>query len=75
MASLLELNFNDAKYGNYSDLYNIYYNIDKNIINKKLKSLTFNNVNKEMKPYIKNNYDNLKIIQKKQLKLINKLKN
>jgi hypothetical protein len=74
IASKLELNFNEAKYGNYSDFYNIYYNIDKDIINKKLESLTFNNINKEMKPYIKNNYDNLKIIQKKQLKLISKLK-
>ena len=64
LAHKLDLNFNDAKYGNYSDFYNIYYTIDKEIINKKLKKLTFNNINKEIKPFIKNNYDDLKIIQK-----------
>jgi len=57
LANKLDLNFNDAKYGNYSDFYNIYYNIDKEIINKKLKKLTFNNINKEIKSFIKNNYD------------------
>jgi hypothetical protein len=72
LALKLDLNFDEAKYTNYSEFYNIYYNIHKEIINKKIESLTFKNIDEELKPYMKDNYEKLKNVQNEQLKLIKK---
>jgi adenylate cyclase class 2 len=74
VAKLLELDFNKAEYGAYDKQFLDYYGILRENINQKINSLTFNNIDKELKPYIKINKDLLKKVKQTQLQLILKNK-
>ena len=53
-----------------------YYGIDKNTINNTISSLTFKNIDKELKKYLQKNNDLVKDVKKDHLNLIklNKIK-
>ena len=74
VAKLLELDFNTAEYGAYDKQFVDYYGMTKDDINKNISSLTFKNIDKELKPYIKKNQDLLKKTKKIHLDLITKNK-
>ena len=73
IANLLELDMDKAKYEAYWKRYVEYYGMEKDDINKIIPSLTFSNIDKELKKYIKKNMDMLKKYKKSQLELIKKL--
>jgi len=74
VANILELNINDAVYEAYWKRYVEYYGVDKDDINIIIPSLTFSRIDKELKNYVKFNYDNLKKEKKLQLEFIKKNK-
>jgi adenylate cyclase class 2 len=76
VAKLLDLDMADAKYGAYTTQFIDYYGMKKEDINSNIPSLTFKNIDKELKPYIKQNKDLVKEVKKEHLKLIlkNKIK-
>ena len=76
VAKLLNLDINKAEYGAYDKQFLDYYGILKDDINDNISSLTFKNIDKELKKYIKINHDLLKNVKKESLELIvkNKIK-
>jgi len=69
-AKLLELDYSKAEYGPYDKQFFDYYSIDKNNINNVISSLTFLNIDKELKQHIKKNKDLLLKVKNDHLKLI-----
>jgi adenylate cyclase class IV len=74
VAKLLDLDYSKIQYGSYGKQFTNYYGLADGDINKNIKSLTFKNIDKELKDYIKKNEDLLKEVKKKQLDLIKKNK-
>lgn len=76
VAKILELDYSKAEYGAYDKQFVDYYGVDKNNINHVISSLTFLNIDKELKPHITKNKDLLLKVKNDQLKLIkiNKIK-
>lgn len=75
VAKLLDLDINKAEYDAYWKQYVDYYGINKNdILTKTIPSLTFNNIDNELKNFIKINNDLVKKVKKEQLALIKKKK-
>ena len=70
VAKLFGFNFEDAKFGAYDQQYVDYYGMTKDDVNLMIPSLTFKNIDKELKKYIKKNHDLLKEVKKDQLELI-----
>jgi len=75
VAKLLDLDMTKAKYEAYWEQYVDYYGINKDdIISKTIPTLTFKNIDKELKIFIKINKELVKKVQNEQLKLIKKNK-
>lgn len=75
IAKLLDLNMDKAEYDPYWKQYVDYYGIDKNdIISKTVPTLTFKNIDKELKNFIKINHDLVKTVKSNQLEIIKKNK-
>ena len=72
VAKLLDLDFSKAEYEEYYKQYTDYYGMNKDDINKIIPTLTFENIDKELKKYIKKNHDLVKKVKKMQLELIKK---
>lgn len=69
-AKLLGLDFSKAEYGAFDKQFVDYYGFTKDEINDKTPSLSFNNIEKEVKPFIKKNKDLLKKVKEEHLKLL-----
>ena len=69
-AKLLGLDFSKAEYGAFDKQFVDYYGFTKDEINDKTPSLSFNNIDKEVKPFIKKNKDLLKKVKEEHLKLL-----
>jgi len=74
IAKLLNLDMAKAEYEAYYKQYVDYYGMNKDDINKIIPSLTFKNIDKELKNYIKKNNNLLQQTKKFQLDLIKKNK-
>jgi adenylate cyclase class IV len=76
VAKLLDLDYSKIEYGAYDKQFLDYYGIDKNTINNTISSLTFKNIDKELKKYLQKNNDLVKDVKKDHLNLIklNKIK-
>ena len=74
VAKLLDLDFSKAEYGAYDKQFVDYYGMQKEDINNSVSSLTFKNIDKELKSYIKKNKDLLSSVKKAHLELIKKNK-
>lgn len=72
VAKLLNLDFDKADFSVYDKQFVDYYGMIKYNIN--INSLTFKNIDKELKSYIKKNQDLLKKVKKIHLDLISKNK-
>lgn len=73
IAKLLELDYSKAEYGPYDKQFVDYYGVDKNNINNVISSLTFLNIDKELKPHIKKNDHLLLKVKNDHLKSFKKL--
>lgn len=69
-AKLLGLDFSKAEFGPYEKQFVDYYGFTKEEFSNKTPSLTFNNIDKEVKPFIKKNKDLLKKVKDEHLKLL-----
>ena len=74
VAKLLNLDFDKAEYGAYDKQFVDYYGMTKDNINEQISSLTFNNIDKELKNFIKKNKDLLKQVKQTHLELLQKNK-
>jgi adenylate cyclase class 2 len=74
IAKLLELDYSKVEFGAYDKQFVDYYGIQKNDINDNISSLTFKNIEKELKNYIQKNNDLVKKVKKEHLELIKKSK-
>ena len=74
VAKLLDLDFDKAEYGAYDKQFLDYYGISKDAINDNISSLTFKNIDKELKQYINKNQDFLKKVKQTTLELLSKNK-
>jgi adenylate cyclase class IV len=74
IAKLLDLDYSKVEYGAYDKQFVDYYGMQKEDINNSISSLTFKNIEKELKNYIKKNNDLVKKVKKDHLELINKNK-
>jgi adenylate cyclase class IV len=75
IAKLLDLNMDNAEYDAYWKLYVDYYAINTNdIISKTIPTLTFKNIDKELKNFIIKNHDLVKTVKNNQLEIIKKNK-
>jgi adenylate cyclase class IV len=74
IAKILNFDFSKIEYGAYDKQFVDYYGIQKDEINNSIYSLTFKNIDKELKKYIKKNDDLLKKVKKDSLDLIKKNK-
>ena len=72
VAKLLNFDFLKAEYGPYDKQFVDYYGMKKEDINNAIASLTFQNIDKELKNYIKRNNDLLQKVKKENLELIKK---
>jgi adenylate cyclase class IV len=70
IAKLFGFKFADAQFGAYDKQYVDYYGMTKDDINLTIPSLTFKNIDKELKNYIKKNHNLINKIKKDQLQLI-----
>jgi hypothetical protein len=71
---LLDLDKYEKRYGAYGKTFVEYYGMAETEINNDIKSLTFKNIEKELKPYIHKNEDLLTHIAKQHLETYKKLK-
>ena len=71
---LLDLDKYEKRYGAYGKTYVEYYGMTETEINNEINSLTFENIEKELKPYIHKNEELLSRIAKEHLKTYKKLK-
>ena len=74
VAKLLDLDYSKIEYGAYDKQFLDYYGIKKDEINHAISSLTFKNIDKELKNYIVKNNDLLNKVKKDHLELIKKNK-
>jgi adenylate cyclase class IV len=74
VAKLLDLDYSKIEYGAYDKQFVDYYGMLKEDINNAIASLTFKNIDKELKNYIKKNNELLKQTKKDHLELIAKNK-
>jgi len=74
VAKLLDLDYSKVEYGAYDKQFVDYYGMQKEDINNSISSLTFKNIEKELKNYIKKNNDLVKKVKKDHIELINKNK-
>jgi len=74
VAKLLDLDYSKIEYGAYDKQFVDYYGMKKEDINNLISSLTFKNIDKELKNYVKKNHDLLKKVKKETLELIKKNK-
>jgi adenylate cyclase class IV len=74
IAKLLDLDYSKIEYGAYDKQFLDYYGIDKNTVNNTIASLTFKNIDKELKNYVKKNNDLIKNVKKEHIELIKKNK-
>lgn len=76
IAKLFDLDLSKAEYGAFDKQFVDYYGMTKENINNEIPSLTFKNVDKELKKFIKQDHELLKKIKKEHLDLIkqNKIK-
>lgn len=74
VAKLLDLDYSKIEYGAYDKQFVDYYGMLKEDINNAIASLTFKNIDKELKNYIKKNNELLKQTKKDHLELITKNK-
>ena len=74
VAKLLDLDYSKIEYGAYDKQFVDYYVMKKEDINNLISSLTFKNIDKELKNYVKKNHDLLKKVKKETLELIKKNK-
>ena len=74
VAKLLDLHYSKIEYGAYDKQFVDYYGMKKEDINNLISSLTFKNIDKELKNYVKKNHDLLKKVKKENLELIKKNK-
>jgi adenylate cyclase class IV len=74
VAKLLDLDYSKIEYGAYDKQFVDYYGMLKEDINNAIASLTFKNIDKELKNYIKKNNELLKQTKKDHLELITKHK-
>ena len=71
----LDLNNSKKYFGSYGKCYVEYYGMSENDINNDISSLTFANIETELKPYIKKNQDLLKDVSRQHLEIYKELKN
>ena len=71
---LLDLGKYEKRYGAYGKTYVEYYGMAETEINNEIKSLTFENIEKELKPYIHKNEELLTRVAKEHLDTYKKLK-
>ena len=71
---LLDLGKYEKRYGAYGKTYVEYYGMSETEINNEIKSLTFENIEKELKPYIHKNEELLSKIAKQHLDTYKKIK-
>ena len=71
---LLDLGKYEKRYGAYGKTYVEYYGMAETEINNEIKSLTFENIEKELKPYIHKNEELLRRIAKEHLDTYKKMK-
>jgi len=76
VAKILDLDYSKIEYGAYDKQFVDYYGMQKEDINDRVANLTFKNIDKEIKPFIKKNNELLQNVKKESLKLIlkNKIK-
>jgi len=74
IAKILELDYSKIEYGAYDKQFMDYYGIKKDDINNAISSLTFKNIDKELKSHLTKNNDLLKKVKKDHLELIKKNK-
>jgi len=74
IAKLLDLDYSKIEYGAYDKQFMDYYGIKKDDINSAISSLTFKNIDKELKSHMIKNNDLLKKVKKDHLELIKKNK-
>ena len=74
IAKLLDLDYSKIEYGAYDKQFMDYYGIKKDDINSAISSLTFKNIDKELKSHMIKNNDLLKKVKKEHLELIKKNK-
>jgi adenylate cyclase class IV len=73
-AKLLGLDYTKTEYGSYTKQFEDYYGMKTDDINNGINSLTFKNIDKELKNYTTKNQDILKDTKKAHLELIKKNK-
>jgi len=71
----LSLNNSKKYFGSYGKCYVEYYGMSENDINNDIASLTFTNIEEELKPYIKKNQDLLKDVSRQHLEIYKELNN
>jgi hypothetical protein len=74
VAKLLNLDYSKIEYGAFDKQFADYYGMQKDELNNLTPSLTFKNIDNEVKKYVKKNMDLLKKIKKDSLDLIKKNK-
>jgi len=71
----LALNNSKKYFGSYGKCYVEYYGMSENDINNDISSLTFANIEAELKPYVKKNQDLLKDVSRQHLEVYKELNN
>jgi len=74
VAKILNLDYSKIEYGAFDKQFADYYGMQKDEINNSTPSLTFKNIDNEVKKYVKKNMDLLKKVKKDTLELIKKNK-
>jgi adenylate cyclase class IV len=74
VAGRLGLDYSKIEYGAFDKQFADYYGLTKEQLNQDVRSLTFKNIDKELRKFIKKNRDLLKKCKKDHLDLINKSK-
>lgn len=74
-AKMLNVPIKSLMYGGYGKVFVHYYDMAENEINNVIPSLTFQNIEKEIKPYIHKNEDILQQVAKSHLVVYNTIKN
>lgn len=70
---LLKLNRKNMRFGGYGKVYAEYYGLAETEINNKISSITFKNIQEELKPYLHKNEDLLATVAEQHLEIFNKL--
>jgi adenylate cyclase class 2 len=73
-AKMLDVKVADLMYGGYGKVFVHYYDMAESEINNEIPSLTFNNIQKELKPYIHKNEDILKRVARTHMEIYKTIK-